>query len=252
MIGIYKIENILDGKKYIGSSVNIKKRFIRHKCDLNRGKHHNIFLQRSYNLYGKNNFNFEIIEECSLEELKIVEQRYLDNIFTNENYNDYYYNLSKGAYGGDNLTNNPNKEEIIEKIKKGVLDKLNNESKEDKLKRIEKIKGNKNPNWKGGISNPKCKKCNKIIGNGHSYCSKCVPKSGENNPFYKKNHTQETKDKISSKRKGSKPTNMTPVIIDDILYESLNEASRKLNIHITTIRFRINSKNTKFEKYHYP
>ena len=52
-----------------------------------------------------------------MEELKIVEQKYLDNIFANENYNDYYYNLSKGAYGGDNLTNNPNKEEIIEKIK---------------------------------------------------------------------------------------------------------------------------------------
>jgi predicted GIY-YIG superfamily endonuclease len=31
MIGIYKIENIIDGKKYIGSSVNIEKRFIRHR-----------------------------------------------------------------------------------------------------------------------------------------------------------------------------------------------------------------------------
>jgi hypothetical protein len=176
----------------------------------------------------------------------------LDNIFFNENYTDNYYNLSKGASGGDNISNNPNKEEIIQKIKKGVIDRLSNETEENKLKRIEKIKGDKNPNWKGGISNPKCKRCNKIIGNGHSYCSKCVPKNGEHNPFYSKKHTQETKDKISSKRKGSKPTNMTPIMIDDVLYESLNDASRKLNIKIATIRHRVISKNPKFEKYHYP
>jgi len=252
MIGIYKIENVVDGKKYIGSSVNIEKRFIRHKCDLNRGKHHNIFLQRSYNLHGKNNFIFEIIEECTLEELKILEQKYLDNIFVNENCNDKYYNLSKGSSGGDNLSNNPNKDEIIEKIRKTNINRFNNETEENKSKRIENSKGDKNPNWKGGISKSNCKSCKKIIGSGYIYCSKCVPKSGENNPFFGKKHTQETKNIIAEKHKGSKPPNMTPVIIDNILYESLNDASRKLNIQVATIRHRVISKNPKFEKYHYP
>lgn len=77
-IGIYKIENKTTGKLYIGSSLDIRKRWIRHLWDLENNKHHSIILQRAWNKYGKDDFVFEVIEECNIDNLLILEQKYLD------------------------------------------------------------------------------------------------------------------------------------------------------------------------------
>ena len=50
--GIYKIENIINNKVYVGSSVSIEDRWIRHKTDLVKGKSCSIKLQNSYNKHG--------------------------------------------------------------------------------------------------------------------------------------------------------------------------------------------------------
>lgn len=77
--GIYKIVNNTNNKYYIGSSNNIHKRWNYHKEDLRRKNHHCQYLQRSWNKYGKDNFDFVIIEENIPEkDLLITEQKYLD------------------------------------------------------------------------------------------------------------------------------------------------------------------------------
>ena len=78
MIGIYKIINKLNGDCYIGSSIKLKDRRSRHFRDLKNGVHHSIVLQRAVDKYEIENFEFEIIEECSKEELLIKEQYYMD------------------------------------------------------------------------------------------------------------------------------------------------------------------------------
>lgn len=80
MQGIYKIENIKNNKKYIGSSKNIEKRFRDHKKNLETGKHHSIKLQRAWNkTKNKNIFSFEVIEEVKdIKNLKKREQYYID------------------------------------------------------------------------------------------------------------------------------------------------------------------------------
>lgn len=78
MIGIYKIENLITNKIYIGSSKNINERFINHKSMLKNNTHHCVYLQRAINKYGINNFSFEIVEQCSIEDLVIKEQYYID------------------------------------------------------------------------------------------------------------------------------------------------------------------------------
>lgn len=79
-IGIYKILNKLNNKFYIGSSCDLLKRFNTHKNALNKNKHHSVLLQRSWNVYGSENFEFIILEECLKEEKIIKEQRYIDEL----------------------------------------------------------------------------------------------------------------------------------------------------------------------------
>lgn len=76
--GIYRIKNLLDGKCYIGSSVNIHRRWAGHRSELKRNKHHSLYLQRSWNKHGSDNFVFEIIELCDKSKLIEREQHYID------------------------------------------------------------------------------------------------------------------------------------------------------------------------------
>ena len=77
MIGIYCIENKINHMKYIGQSVNIRKRWQEHRRDLNKGLHHNDHLQNAWNLYGSHNFLFTVLELCDKESLDELEKRWV-------------------------------------------------------------------------------------------------------------------------------------------------------------------------------
>lgn len=77
MIGIYRIRRKETGKCYIGKSKNINKRWECHLNQLNANVHHNLHLQHSWAKNGKDAFEFEIIEECSLEELDAREEHWI-------------------------------------------------------------------------------------------------------------------------------------------------------------------------------
>lgn len=47
MVGIYKIENKVNGKVYIGQSIDIKIRWYNHRKELNGNRHHNEHLQNA-------------------------------------------------------------------------------------------------------------------------------------------------------------------------------------------------------------
>lgn len=83
--GIYQIKNLQNNKVYIGSSINVYNRFHTHSTKLKYGNHVNIHLQSSYLKYGKDNFIFEVLEYCSVEQLQQLEQEYIDKL--NPEYN---------------------------------------------------------------------------------------------------------------------------------------------------------------------
>lgn len=60
--GIYEIRNKLNGKVYIGSSIDVNHRWYRHKNKLRKNKHGNIHLQRSWNKNGEESFTFNLLE----------------------------------------------------------------------------------------------------------------------------------------------------------------------------------------------
>lgn len=84
---IYKIENIINKKIYIGSTINFKQRKSDHLSRLRKNKHPNAYLQNSWNKYGEENFVIEILERCKIEDLLTREQYYIDLYYGKNCYN---------------------------------------------------------------------------------------------------------------------------------------------------------------------
>lgn len=75
MIGVYKITNKVTGDFYIGASVNIHRRKIQHFAPKRFG--HSKRFDEDIDKYGAENFEFEVIEECSLDVLREQELHYI-------------------------------------------------------------------------------------------------------------------------------------------------------------------------------
>lgn len=69
MQGIYTIVNIINGRCYIGSSVDVLRRLSEHISQLGRGAHVNWILQRAYVKYGATAFDLRILEEVEEKNL---------------------------------------------------------------------------------------------------------------------------------------------------------------------------------------
>lgn len=76
--GIYQIRCIPTGKIYIGSAVNIRERWRKHRESLLRNGHDNSYLQHAWNKYGAEAFEFTVIELVLAPFLLEREQYWLD------------------------------------------------------------------------------------------------------------------------------------------------------------------------------
>ena len=109
--GIYEIVNLVTGKRYIGSAVNIDKRWSTHKSDLRSNKHHCKYLQHSFNKYGENSFKFNILYECTpiKDILLFYEQLWIDF----EGYDNLY---NESLLAGSVMSGRKHSEETKRKI----------------------------------------------------------------------------------------------------------------------------------------
>lgn len=89
--GIYKIQNLINNKIYIGQSTDIKTRWYKHKCAQD-----NFYIHKAIRKYGIENFSFDIIEECSQQELDKKEKYYINK------YNSLVPNGYNMILGGSN------------------------------------------------------------------------------------------------------------------------------------------------------
>lgn len=81
-VGIYSITNKINGKVYIGQSKDIGGRMLEHIRDLESNRHVNWHLQRAYNKYGLENFEFNVVEMCDERKLTDRENYYIDKFKT--------------------------------------------------------------------------------------------------------------------------------------------------------------------------
>jgi group I intron endonuclease len=251
---IYKTTNLLNGKIYIGQDKNNDPNYY--------GS--GLLLKKAIKKYGKNNFIKEVLEYCDTKE--ILDEREIYHIKKYDAIN-RGYNLSIGGTGGPNFLNKSHREETKEKMK-NMWDKR----KEDPnfkhnmvgFKHSEETKEKMSLSKNGKFCGPK----NSMYGKKHTEESRQKmgrPRFGSENPMYGKKHTEEAKQKISEKTKGENnpmygkkhteeskqkirdskdtPVNSKKVNINGVIYSSIMEASRVLDI--STYLIKVRCKNDK-------
>lgn len=92
--GIYKIINKVNGKYYVGSSVDLERRKRTHFNQLAKNIHKNYNLQKDYNEYGNTNFEFIVLRKALMSCLLILEQSFLS---THKN-NPLCYNIKFNVF----------------------------------------------------------------------------------------------------------------------------------------------------------
>ena len=83
LCGVYSIRNILNNKVYVGSSIDIKKRWTGHKYSLQANRKASPHLQNAWNIDGKENFIFSILTLCTKEELLTQEWAWIQVLGSN-------------------------------------------------------------------------------------------------------------------------------------------------------------------------
>ncbi|NCQ16870.1 MAG: LuxR family transcriptional regulator [Ignavibacteria bacterium CG_4_8_14_3_um_filter_37_9] len=77
-MGIYRIKNVVNGKIFLGSSLNLHGKSNSFKFQLKSGLHVNSELQRDFNQFGEENFVFEIVD--TLEPKEDISYNYSDDL----------------------------------------------------------------------------------------------------------------------------------------------------------------------------
>lgn len=146
--GIYCITCLINGRKYVGATRRFSERKYHHFHTLRKGTHRNDFLQRSFDKYGEENFEFQVLE--SVEHGKPLHELEVHWIKTLDTFNNGF-NLTLGG-------------------------EITKQSEYTKKKRSESLKGKNNPMYgRNGELNPKCKTTAETVINARKMIKQGLP-----------------------------------------------------------------------------
>jgi group I intron endonuclease len=153
MQGIYSYTNTINGKVYIGHSINLKYRSYRHVRDLNKGVHDNRYLQRAWNKYGLDKFIYEeiVCGPFDKKELVELEQFYIDKYDSRNPSNGYNILPASGSRAG--IKSSEETKEKVSIAMKGNKHNLGNKASEETKKKMSLSQTGKRIGNKYGLGN---------------------------------------------------------------------------------------------------
>ncbi len=207
MQGIYKIVNKVNGKYYVGSSVDSEKRWKGHRSELGRGIHCNVYFQNAWNKYGEESFILIFVEEVlgGREARQFREQDYLDEGFAQ----DILYNLATNAEGGGNIPTQETRDKMSKSHTGRVItwgDKISKAKTGHEVSDEQRLAQSKSMKkwYKTHVSPSKAKQSKSLTGRKLSDEHRAkIGRSGEDNAFYGKHHTEETIIRLSRASQGN-------------------------------------------------
>lgn len=125
---VYKITNRINNKIYIGKTCN-KNPFNRWARHLNTAKyktttnHTYQLVHKAINKYGKENFTFEVIERCDVEETGLERERFWIEYYKSNVYkygNEFGYNLTEGGDGSSGFKHSEDSKLKMSQTRKGT------------------------------------------------------------------------------------------------------------------------------------
>lgn len=176
--GIYKWENLVTGRVYVGQTNNLHRRHGEEKSQLrnNRFGINNRYLQASWNKHGEANFQYSVLETIVCD--VVADKSYITS--REQWWYDFYGALSGGLYNQAGPVDAPNRG--VESHKKG---KRVNMSDEERLVRATRIKALwKNESFREGvIARNKSRAGTPMLSNAYQKMMAAIPR-GENHPNF--------------------------------------------------------------------
>jgi len=188
--GIYQIENKTNGNRYIGSTVNLRRRWREHLRKLRHVQHENQHLQAAYDKYGEEAFDFSVLEHIeSVSLLAEREQHYFDTLNPE-------YNIAPTAGSCLGRPCSPETRRRLRRFwtterRQARANKMRRRVVSEKTRRKLSValSGEGHPNYNKHLNEETCRKISEA-------------QKGERGNMYGKHHSAETKHKMSEAHKG--------------------------------------------------
>lgn len=218
--GIYNIKNTVNNKIYIGSSINIYKRILKHRSLLRHDRHFNIILQNSYNKNLESDFIVKIIEVVPVGLLQKREQYFIDTLSP-------FYNISKEVICFSRDIDIRNK---ISETLKGNYERGYRNNCDKKLYVYNRISGEYLKEY------PSITEACKSLGVSRKYIQSII--KNRNSYKYPYNFSFTKTDSLPPllSKTEQKKVNRKKYIINDIIFYSLKEASDYYKVSYRNLR----------------
>lgn len=199
--GIYRIINHMNGKIYVGQSLDVKDRIRRHRYQLRRRSHGNNHLQNSYNIHGPGSFSYEIIyivEDQTITKEQIIKILNDKEVFFIQKYDSLNVGYNRTSGGENKIFSKDSRKKMSESHKGYTPSLIHRQRISDSMK---KRVFSEEHRMKISIA---------IKGKKHTEVNKqkmSNNRMGKQNNRYGTHHSEETKRKIGGAQIGKKNHN---------------------------------------------